>query len=437
MGDILGSLFALLATGAMTGLVQRGLPGAQRQLIWIGFVMHAVAAFAQLWLILTVYGGVGDTLSFFREGDLLARWLERDLIGRFPDLLSLLFHGYPRLPFLIQGIGQSTGAMSGLGSILLLLLDSRWAGNLLIGQLAFLGQVQIFLSLRRLTPPQVHLRLGLAILLLPSVVFWSAGLTKEGVALIGLGALFQGISRFFEGERRMGAVFLALGVLIIGLFKAYILFPWVIALGVWIYWRRAVSGGRTVQIRPARLILAAAIGWAGIVLLGELFPKFAIDNLGEQMAQQQVYGRAVQGGSSYSVGDPTQRGLLGQLAFAPLGLVASLFRPFLFEARSLVQLVNALETALLMFLLGAGLYRHGWRGFIGRIFRSPLLMFCLTFVLLFGTAVGISTTNLGTLSRYRLPMMPFYALLLLLLDFRDAPAPSPIRSRALGPAEAG
>ena len=49
---------------------------------------------------------------------------------------------------------------------------------------------------------------------------------------------------------------------------------------------------------------------------------------------------------------------------------------------------------------------------------SPLraaLTFCAVFVLTFAVAVGLSTLNLGTLSRYRIPMMPFFTVLLFVL----------------------
>jgi hypothetical protein len=36
-------------------------------------------------------------------------------------------------------------------------------------------------------------------------------------------------------------------------------------------------------------------------------------------------------------------------------------------------------------------------------------------VLLFGTGVGLATTNLGTLMRYRMPLIPFFAMLLVAL----------------------
>jgi len=48
------------------------------------------------------------------------------------------------------------------------------------------------------------------------------------------------------------------------------------------------------------------------------------------------------------------------------------------------------------------------------------------FVLVLALGTGLSTANLGTLSRYRAPMMPFFLLLLIILrEPEKAPAPSP------------
>jgi hypothetical protein len=47
--------------------------------------------------------------------------------------------------------------------------------------------------------------------------------------------------------------------------------------------------------------------------------------------------------------------------------------------------------------------------------NNPVLLFCAVFIVLFGVAVGLAAPNLGTLSRYRVPMMPMYGFLLLSL----------------------
>jgi hypothetical protein len=55
------------------------------------------------------------------------------------------------------------------------------------------------------------------------------------------------------------------------------------------------------------------------------------------------------------------------------------------------------------------------------------MMFCATFTLALALGTGLATTNLGTLSRYRAPMMPFFFTLLLVLR---APERVPTIARA-------
>jgi hypothetical protein len=49
------------------------------------------------------------------------------------------------------------------------------------------------------------------------------------------------------------------------------------------------------------------------------------------------------------------------------------------------------------------------------LLANPLLVFAFMFVLGLGVAVGLTSTNLGTLSRYRVPLVPFFASLLVVL----------------------
>jgi hypothetical protein len=49
--------------------------------------------------------------------------------------------------------------------------------------------------------------------------------------------------------------------------------------------------------------------------------------------------------------------------------------------------------------------------------RKPKPDFLFTFSMIFAFAVGLSTGNFGTLSRYKIPCMPFFAALLIILYF--------------------
>jgi hypothetical protein len=77
-----------------------------------------------------------------------------------------------------------------------------------------------------------------------------------------------------------------------------------------------------------------------------------------------------------------------------------------------LMLVSAIEmTVFLLFFLRA-LRRGGVRGTLSLVTRDPALALCVVFVIVFATAVGLATTNLGTLARYRSTMLPFFGVLL-------------------------
>jgi hypothetical protein len=207
---------------------------------------------------------------------------------------------------------------------------------------------------------------------------------------------------------------MAAGALPILLIKPYIAFPFVLAAGCWYYWARSLRRGR-LRIRPAHLVVGAVVGLGSIVLLGHYFPDYAVDHFTEQTAQLQHVGQRIRGGSTYALATEVPTSLTGQLAYAPAALLFALFRPTLFEVRNLLILANSFETTLLTLLFLSLIMRRNLGDVRRQIAEDPFLVFCVVFVIAFGTAVGLASTNVGTLSRYRAPLLPFFAALLLVL----------------------
>jgi len=119
---------------------------------------------------------------------------------------------------------------------------------------------------------------------------------------------------------------------------------------------------------------------------------------------------------------------LGAILFAPLALLTALFRPFLFEANSPLTLAAAIETTVGLLLSIRLLLIGRWSRLRDRILASPILILCLVFTVVAGIAIGLSTTNFGTLSRYRIPIMPFFGFLLVALQPLEASSLASTRS---------
>jgi hypothetical protein len=101
----------------------------------------------------------------------------------------------------------------------------------------------------------------------------------------------------------------------------------------------------------------------------------------------------------------------------PLGIVASYFRPFPWEVQSPIMVLNALESLLCLALVIFTFFKVGFFRTFRIIFGNPFTLFSFIFALLFGGAVGTSTGNFGSLVRYKIPGMPFFIILFLVVLF--------------------
>lgn len=230
--------------------------------------------------------------------------------------------------------------------------------------------------------------------------------------MTGLGVALWGASCFIRGKGMRYLPAIVFGVLLIAYTKPYILIAGLVAMAALDVLRR-LNRSRNVLAVPVLVVFGLVLTAGIVIALGELFERFAVDNLVDEAARLQGSSRTTTGGTDYSLGDPSERTLLGQLAFAPLALATALFRPFFFEVRGALPLLNAMETLVFALLFIRWLAQERSK-VLKSLISEPWLGFSAAFTLVLGLGVGLSTTNLGTLSRYRMPLVPFFLLVLLI-----------------------
>jgi hypothetical protein len=415
LNDLLFSTLLLALGGlALTTTIGR-FSDVERPLLWLSFTAHGVAALAMIIVVRNVFEG-GDMLAYHSVGVTLAdhfRSSPSDFAGMWLDLL--LQNGEP-IP--IPGVlpGSSTGSMQAIAAVLALVFNgSLFGSGLFIALAAFFGKLAIFRILRQELPGLSARAVAIPCLLLPSVVFWSCGILKEPVAIIGMGALLSGSYAFAAGDLAVRNLLLALlGGALISLTKPHILPPLGAAAAAWFVIRRQRLSGQVATTRALAFGGGLAIGV--VLCIGVFFQRFAPDQLAEEVARMQEVGAQTAGGSQYALISNPNASLATQVALVPLALATALFRPALFEARSLLVGLNAIEVTALTWLFLVAAVRCRIFGVIPKIATSPPLAFCALFVISFGVGVGLTTTNLGTLSRYRMPLVPFFGVLLMALQ---------------------
>jgi len=146
-----------------------------------------------------------------------------------------------------------------------------------------------------------------------------------------------------------------------------------------------------------------------------------LENIAETSATTRDYINWVsetEGGSAYSLGD-VGSGIGGLLTKIPAAINVTLFRPYPWEARKPIVAITALEALLFLFLTLKIIFKIGLKNIWATISADPTIQFCLVFTLIFAFAVGISSYNFGTLSRYKIPCLPFYAVALIVIFYKN------------------
>lgn len=432
MQDIVASFIVILLGFALVGVASGFSDTRDRPLILVALAMHFAFALASYWIMENVFF-VSDVHAYVDDGAEFIPLLDAKPFYWLFELTKMICR-LPNETRLESGPTESMVAVAGIG---LYLTNSVWAIFLLCTIVSYLGKWSLFAAFRD-ELGFVHNRgLLVASMMIPSCVYWTSGLVKESFAMAGVGFLFRGAQLLLKRFHPLGMPLLAIGFALVAGFKPFFLFAFVIAVAMWILFAKT----KRDLAAFAPFIFAGGIGLAiaGIAVLGTQFKEFAVDRVVETVAQHQQYAAEAEGGSNYTIGDPTARSALGQVAFAPLALLTTLARPLPFEIHNVTSAIASTELFVLTVLLIQALRMSGFRGSWRNIFSRPVLVFAFVFTIIAGTGVGLATGNLGTLSRYRTPLLPFYAVLILGLRHaaRQAPAvvASPPRSKRLTPLE--
>ena len=393
--EVVVSTFDIVVMAAVGGVIVRPLESQEKRLVAMSFWLKVVFIFLNV-LVTKYYFHGGDMLGYCRWGVLLSN----DETESFSHLMRQFFQ---------QRLGaenSSTLSMAALSGMIQMTTGETVFGTcLLVGLAAWFGQVAIYFVLRDHVPLVLRRAAMLSALFLPSLLFWTGGIIKEAVAIFGLGLLFLGAHWLLQ-RRLQGIILASIGLAVVAVSKAYILVPFFAGGAIWFFLgRQQLKVGFTLMLR---LCIGATVGVMAVRYIGDVFPRYSIDGFTGVTAGLQEVGQRVRGGSTYSLGDGS-----GPVGLLPQAVLTALFRPIFFEVNNAAMALNAAETTVILGLLTYAVRFNGIRECFRRVLRFPILIYCVIFVLLMSMGVGLGSTNLGTLSRYRTPMMPFYFFLLL------------------------
>lgn len=377
-------------------------------------------------LVYIYYFGAGDTIGYFKTSTIInSSFSESPLTW-----LRLITHtanednitdGY-YISLIDNYKTLSNYIVSAVGAIIGIICFTRFLCiAIIIATLAYTGFWALFKTFTQLYPTLIK-QSALAALFLPGVAMWGSGLFKDTICMFALGWLIFSFFNLLKpnDSKLKGIIIFSIMCVILYSVKPYILAVIFPLLVLRLIIQLTISTKNTFYKIILLLTFLLLITITANTLLSnfsENVSEIILQNITETIVNFSSATLAISeedNGSGYS---------LGQLEGTPIGLIKKIpsainvtfFRPYLWEAGKSMTLIAALESFVL-FIFSVYIVFKARLAIFKYIFKDPNLLTFLLFSFIFAYIVGITTSNFGTLSRFKIPCMPFFIITLFIIN---------------------
>ena len=239
--------------------------------------------------------------------------------------------------------------------------------------------------------------LAIPVLFLPSVLFWTSGVMKEPVLILGLGLFIYGITNW---GKRNSILALITGSMLILFTKFFVLACLLPATIAYLLFRKNET--------PKFILLKYLIVNLVLLLLAFNLRYFVPQiNLQQMLINKQTH--SVKEAEYFKAGSRIEIPELKDNAFnilktSAVGIWNTITRPYIWETKNMMMLASAAENFFIIpFLLMCSAFRNRKHNT-----NLNLFLFLLTVSLAYFAIVGICTPVLGNLVRYKIPLLVLF-----------------------------
>ena len=300
--------------------------------------------------------------------------------------------------------------------------------SLIFSMLSFTGVWRLYLFFYE-QYPQLHKQFAIAILYLPMFVFWSSGILKDPLCTGALGWFTYSLFHIFYKRQNLlkDVIIVMISSYFLVVLKVYIIVSYLPFFMLFLILKNVTL--IKSKFAKVSLVLSFLIGsMVGFTQLSgnteKALGNFASKGLTNSIITYQTnyVAQQTEESSSFSLGVEYDGSMRSLLRMAPAAIIATLYRPFIWESRKISTLFSSIESLIIMLFTVSVFYRVGFKKTFKTIVSNPIIMYCLLFSLIFALFVGATTLNFGTLVRYKIPAMPFYVSALFLIVYYNPKA---------------
>lgn len=382
-----------------------------------------------LGVIYQFYYGAGDTINYFNQGQIITEALHNNFRAGIHLLLShgqfdpdtfiysarLFWYRNPAEMFIVK-----------LSGLLGFILFNNYSSNALIFALiSFGGSWRLFKTVIKIYP-QAKSITAFSIFFIPSVVFWGSGLMKDSIMLGILGWLFYAFNNLLIDKKKIlkSVIIIVLGLYILYTIRIYILLAFIPPALFWIFIENSNRiKNRILRIiaRPLFIIFGLMLAYYAAINVTAGSDKYDINNISERTKINAEYLYSIskqQQGSAYFLGK-LDGSFESILSLAPKAVFVTFYRPFLWEVRNPLMFLSAIESSSFLLLTIYILFNPGIAKCFKIMIDEPFILFSILFSIGLAIGVGLNSYNFGTLVRYKIPLLPFLTLsILLMLNYK-------------------
>jgi len=269
--------------------------------------------------------------------------------------------------------------------------------------IALAGQTALYKFFRKNVDLQTSL-VFISVFLVPSVIFWSSGVLKEGLLFFGLGFFIYYSYLLIQRFSLLNMLWVIFSLILLAYLKFYILAS-LLPLLLTYFW--------CVKTDNRKKHLKYGITIMSMIIIGFNFQLFFPDyNLMKIMVNKQndfFYLALNQNSGSLFFVEKLKPDFISILRNAPKAFFNVFFLPHIFMKQSVLSFFSAAENTLLFLLFIVTLLNFKIKDRVNSFFLLCLFFTIFTFIL-----IGLTTPVYGAIVRYKIPALPFMVLLLFL-----------------------
>lgn len=301
----------------------------------------------------------------------------------------------------------------------ILTFKSYWGMTIIMSFLSAQASWKLFEFARSYNLNNENL-LAFGVLLLPSVNFWCSGVAKDTVVYIATIYLVYHSFQIMSAERKAtlkNYIYALIAAYFIYKVRSFILAAILIPMLFSLSARavKAMGGGdnAVIFVRSFALILGVAIG--GRLLINSNLIAESSTLQQAAIIQDDFQNNKAYGDKKYDIG-AIEFSATGLAKVFPFAVLAGVYKPLIWEARSLTLIMNGLESILFLYFTALFFTRGNFLQKWKKVRAHEFLIFCILFVVIIGFMTGLTSGLYGVLVRLRAPLLPFL-FIVLTVDF--------------------